>query len=216
MLASTAAAPLACHHRHRFGGATAHSQRQLLGGANHRSGKNAKNAVTTASRRSSRAASLVTPKAVSIYDAVRGDDERGASSSSSTAPEPAAPAPPSVSSYSAKQAPIAPAVIAPTVISSKAYMLSTAEDLAAGVACDDGDTAEECAEKLAAESDGIFKWTLKYVDKNLDDLEREKPKQAEVAWKVGNFSWRRRRGGGNTRLFYVCFFGHVPAHTSSM
>ena len=123
---------------------------------------------------------MMIPSAVSIYDTVRGDDER---SSSSSAPEP--PGPPTVADYSTPQRPVAAApIVAPAVISSKAYMLSNAEDLAAGVSCDEEDDEAECLAKK--EQDGILTWTLKYVDKNLDAIEKEKPRQAEVAWKVAS------------------------------
>ena len=120
---------------------------------------------------------------MSIYDAVRDDDER--SPYSSTDEEPKPPPPPSVASYSASKPPVAAPIVPPTVISSKAYMLSTAEDLAAGVACDGDEEEDECATAVGVEEDGIVQWTLKYVDKGLDEIEKEKPAQAEVAWKVG-------------------------------
>lgn len=197
MLASIAAAPLVCHHRHQFG-ATAHSQQQRLRGAHIRGHHGSTTTASTTHTRRSRAASLVTPRAVSIYDAVRGDDERSASSSTAREPDvqPKGPvAPPSVSPTTARKPPVAPPVVAPTVISSKAYMLSIAEDLAEGVACD-GDEEEECATSVAAEQDGIFQWTLKYVDKGLDEIEREKPKQAEVAWKAGKRREKKIFWGG--------------------
>ena len=180
---ATAAAPLVCHHhRHQFGATASHAEKQLRNyhGRATTISNNNNNTNTRRRRRHSRAASLVTPKAVSIYDAVRGDDE---SSSSGDFDEPPPQASPTVASYAAKKPPaVGPAVVAPAVISSKAYMLSTAEDLGAGVSCD-GDEEEGCA--MTENEDGIFQWTLKYVDKNLDEIEKEKPKQAEVAWKAG-------------------------------
>ena len=43
---------------------------------------------------------------------------------------------------------------------------------------------EECPYDDEKEQEGIVSWTVKYVDKALDDIEREKPKQAEVAWQI--------------------------------
>ena len=131
----------------------------------------------------------VTPRAVSIYDKVRGEDEPP-----STVPDPASVPDQVTTSTSPAEAPAAPRrarptvragapVVAPRVISSKAAMLASAEDLAgdcdADVACFDRE-----ADREADANDGIVRWTVKYVDKALDDIEREKPAAADVAWRL--------------------------------
>ncbi len=143
------------------------------------------------------------PRAVSIYDAVRkssyddrdGDgfgatDATNAAASSAAAGE--APAKVSVRAQvpSRKSKP-GPAVVPPAVISSRAAMLAAAEDLARDVPdCDIDD--DECAVRAinddasGDEQDGIVRWTIKALDKNLDQVERTKPKQAEVAWRVAS------------------------------
>ena len=144
-----------------------------------------------------RSSTAFVPRAVSIYDAVRkssyyyrdGSDGFGAADSALNAP----PASGSKTSTSAQTPPRkskpGPAIVPPAVISSKAAMLAAAEDLASAD-CDIDD--DECAKRAinddasADEQDGIVKWSIKALDKNLDDLERTKPRQAEVAWKVAS------------------------------
>ena len=158
------------------------------------SGSTRSNRRVPARRRSSTACF---PRAVSIYDAVRKSsyDDRdrsdgfGAADSALNAP----PASGSKTSTSAQTPPRkskpGPAIVPPAVISSKAAMLAAAEDLASAD-CDIED--DECAKRAinddasADEQDGIVKWSIKALDKNLDDLERTKPRQAEVAWKVAS------------------------------
>ena len=158
------------------------------------SGSTRSNRRVPARRRSSTACF---PRAVSIYDAVRkssyddrdGSDGFGAADSALNAP----PASGSKTSTSAQTPPRkskpGPAIVPPAVISSKAAMLAAAEDLASAD-CDIED--DECAKRAinddasADEQDGIVKWSIKALDKNLDDLERTKPRQAEVAWKVAS------------------------------
>jgi hypothetical protein len=158
------------------------------------SGSTRSNRRVPARRRSSTAC---VPRAVSIYDAVRkssyddrdGSDGFGAADSALNAP----PASGSKTSTSAQTPPRkskpGPAIVPPAVISSKAAMLAAAEDLASAD-CDIED--DECAKRAinddasADEQDGIVKWSIKALDKNLDDLERTKPRQAEVAWKVAS------------------------------
>jgi hypothetical protein len=158
------------------------------------SGSTRSNRRVPARRRSSTAC---VPRAVSIYDAVRKSsyDDRdrsdgfGAADSALNAP----PASGSKTSTSAQTPPRkskpGPAIVPPAVISSKAAMLAAAEDLASAD-CDIED--DECAKRAinddasADEQDGIVKWSIKALDKNLDDLERTKPRQAEVAWKVAS------------------------------
>ena len=36
------------------------------------------------------------------------------------------------------------------------------------------------------ERDGIVRWTIKALDRNLDEVEKTKPRQAEVAWRVAS------------------------------
>ena len=69
---------------------------------------------------------------------------------------------------------------------------AAAEDLARDVPDRDIDD-DECAVRAinddasGDERDGIIvRWTIKALDKNLDQLERTKPKQAEVAWRVAS------------------------------
>ena len=158
------------------------------------SGSTRSNRRVPARRRSSTAC---VPRAVSIYDAVRkssyddrdGSDGFGAADGAPNAP----PASGSKTSTSAQTPPRkskpGPAIVPPAVISSKAAMLAAAEDLASAD-CDIED--DECAKRAinddasADEQDGIVKWSIKALDKNLDDLERTKPRQAEVAWKVAS------------------------------
>ena len=158
------------------------------------SGSTRSNRRVPARRRSSTAC---VPRAVSIYDAVRkssyddrdGSDGFGAADGAPNAP----PASGSKTSTSAQTPPRKskpwPAIVPPAVISSKAAMLAAAEDLASAD-CDIED--DECAKRAinddasADEQDGIVKWSIKALDKNLDDLERTKPRQAEVAWKVAS------------------------------
>ena len=143
------------------------------------------------------------PRAVSIYDAVRkssyddrdGDgfgaaDAANAAASSAAAGE--APAKVSVrAQVPPRKSKPGPAVVPPAVISSRAAMLAAAEDLARDVPdCDIED--DECAVRAinddgsGDEQDGIVRWTIKALDKNLDQVERTKPKQAEVAWRVAS------------------------------
>ena len=125
----------------------------------------------------------VTPRAVSIYDTVRGDDDTSRPStvpSPDSVPEPRAP--PTAAAYAAPEVPKPAPLVPPTVISSKAALLASAEDLSSGVDCSVDD--EECPYDDEKEQEGIVSWTVKYVDKALDDIEREKPKQAEVAWQI--------------------------------
>ena len=143
------------------------------------------------------------PRAVSIYDAVRKssyDDRDGegfgaaddADAPSSSAAAEGAPAKVSVrAQVPPRKSKPGPAVVPPAVISSRAAMLAAAEDLARDVPdCDIDD--DECAVRAinddasGDERDGIVRWTIKALDKNLDQLERTKPKQAEVAWRVAS------------------------------
>ena len=140
-------------------------------------------------RRASPSGVDVTPRAVSIYDKVRGDDEPP-----STVPDPASVPDRVAASASPAEAPAVPRrarptvragapVVAPEVISSKAAMLASAEDLAGD--CDaDGEDAACFSSSETDEEDGIVRWTVKYVDKALDDIEREKPAAAGVAWRL--------------------------------
>jgi hypothetical protein len=142
-------------------------------------------------RRASPSGVDVTPRAVSIYDKVRGEDEPP-----STVPDPASVPDQVTTSTSPAEAPAAPRrarptvragapVVAPRVISSKAAMLASAEDLAGDC---DADLDDACfdreADREADANDGIVSWTVKYVDKALDDIEREKPAAADVAWRL--------------------------------
>ena len=78
----------------------------------------------------------------------------------------------------------------PAVISSRAAMLAAAEDLARDVPdCDIED--DECAVRAINDDASGDERTASLVDdqgadKNLDQLERTKPKQAEVAWRVAS------------------------------
>ena len=133
----------------------------------------------------------VTPRAVSIYDVVRGEDDGQSTvpspdsvpdfiqeslSNKVSTPKPTPKPRPTV--------PVAAPIVPPKVISSKAAMLASAEDLASGVDCTDEceDEFESYDRKNAQE--GIVSWTVKYVDRALDDIEREKPASAGVAWKI--------------------------------
>ena len=142
-------------------------------------------------RRASPSGVDVTPRAVSIYDKVRGEDEPP-----STVPDPASVPDQVTEATSPAEAPAAPRrarptvragapVVAPRVISSKAAMLASAEDLAGDC---DADADDACfdreADREADANDGIVRWTVKYVDKALDDIEREKPAAADVAWRL--------------------------------
>ena len=143
------------------------------------------------------------PRAVSIYDAVRKssyDDRDGegfgaaddADAPSSSAAAEGSPAKVSVrAQVPPRKSKPGPAVVPPAVISSRAAMLAAAEDLARDVPdCDIDD--DECAVRAinddasGDERDGIVRWMIKALDKNLDQLERTKPKQAEVAWRVAS------------------------------
>ena len=143
------------------------------------------------------------PRAVSIYDAVRKssyDDRDGdgfgaadaANAAASSAAAGGAPAKVSVrAQVPPRKSKPGPAVVPPAVISSRAAMLAAAEDLARDVPdCDIDD--DECAVRAinddgsGDEQDGIVRWTIKALDKNLDQVERTKPKQAEVAWRVAS------------------------------
>ena len=143
------------------------------------------------------------PRAVSIYDAVRKssyDDRDGdgfgaadaADAAASSAAAGGAPAKVSVrAQVPPRKSKPGPAVVPPAVISSRAAMLAAAEDLARDVPdCDIDD--DECAVRAinddgsGDEQDGIVRWTIKALDKNLDQVERTKPKQAEVAWRVAS------------------------------
>jgi hypothetical protein len=74
-------------------------------------------------------------------------------------------------------------VVAPRVISSKAAMLASAEDLAGD--CDANLADDACVDSVTDPSnDGIVSWTVKYVDKALDDIERERPAAAQGAWRL--------------------------------
>ena len=143
-----------------------------------------------------RSSTACVPRAVSIYDAVRKssyDDRDGSDGFGAADGAPNAPPASTGSNVSTRaQTPPrkskpGPAIVPPAVISSKAAMLAAAEDLASAD-CDIDD--DECAKRAinddasADEQDGIVKWSIKALDKNLDDLERTKPRQAEVAWKV--------------------------------
>ena len=131
----------------------------------------------------------VTPRAVSIYDKVRGEDEPP-----STVPDPASVPDQVTTSTSPAEAPAAPRrarptvragapVVAPRVISSKAAMLASAEDLAGD--CDANLADDACVDSETYPSnDGIVSWTVKYVDKALDDIERERPAAAQGAWRL--------------------------------
>lgn len=141
-------------------------------------------------RRASPSEVDVTPRAVSIYDKVRGEDEPP-----STVPDPASvPDQPVAASNAPAEAPAAPRrarptvragapVVAPRVISSKAAMLASAEDLAGD--CDANLADDACVDSETYPSnDGIVSWTVKYVDKALDDIERERPAAAQGAWRL--------------------------------
>jgi len=146
-------------------------------------------------RRASRAGP-VTTRAVSIFDAARGEDEpsqsipgsMGTDAATPPAATPSRPNPPNPTPP-ARRRPAGAPVVAPTVISSKAALLATAEDLA-----DDVDAAEErLARRNGArtsrggkEKDGIVGWTLEAVDRGLDSIERERPSTAQAAWKVAS------------------------------
>jgi hypothetical protein len=145
-----------------------------------------------------RSSTAFVPRAVSIYDAVRKssyDDRDGSDGFGAADGAPNAPPASTGSNVSTRaQTPPrkskpGPAIVPPAVISSKAAMLAAAEDLASAD-CDIDD--DECAKRAinddasADEQDGIVKWSIKALDKNLDDLERTKPRQAEVAWKVAS------------------------------
>ena len=145
-----------------------------------------------------RSSTACVPRAVSIYDAVRKssyDDRDGSDGFGAADGAPNAPPASTGSNVSTRaQTPPrkskpGPAIVPPAVISSKAAMLAAAEDLASAD-CDIDD--DECAKRAinddasADEQDGIVKWSIKALDKNLDDLERTKPRQAEVAWKVAS------------------------------
>ena len=140
-------------------------------------------------RRASPSEVDVTPRAVSIYDKVRGEDEPP-----STVPDPASVPDQVTTSTSPAEAPAAPRrarptvragapVVAPRVISSKAAMLASAEDLAGD--CDANLADDACVDSETDPSnDGIVSWTVKYVDKALDDIERERPAAAQGAWRL--------------------------------
>jgi hypothetical protein len=143
-------------------------------------------------RRASPSGVDVTPRAVSISDKVRGEDEPP-----STVPDPASVPDQVTTSTSPAEAPAAPRrarptvragapVVAPRVISSKAAMLASAEDLAGDCDADADDKSgfDREADREADLNDGIVSWTVKYVDKALDDIEREKPAAADVAWRL--------------------------------
>jgi hypothetical protein len=130
---------------------------------------------------------------VSIYDAVRGDDDSGRAS---TVPDPDSvpdqtlrvPNAPPTSPRQQRPRPSALAgslapIVAPEVISSKAALLASADDFAVGADCSVAADDERCFED-DAEKDGIVRWTVKYVDRALDDIEREKPAAADVAWRI--------------------------------
>ena len=145
-------------------------------------------------RRASPSEVDVTPRAVSIYDKVRGEDEPP-----STVPDPASvPEQPVAASNAPAEAPAAPRrarptvragapVVSPRVISSKAAMLASAEDLAGD--CDANLADDTCVDsetdsETDPSKDGIVSWTVKYVDKALDDIERERPAAAQSAWRL--------------------------------
>ena len=143
------------------------------------------------------------PRAVSIYDAVRksssadrdGDGFGAADAADAAASSAAAGGAPAKVSVRAQVPPRkskpGPAVVPPAVISSRAAMLAAAEDLARDVPdCDIDD--DECAVRAinddasGDERDGIVRWTIKALDRNLDEVEKTKPRQAEVAWRVAS------------------------------
>ena len=142
-------------------------------------------------RRASPSEVDVTPRAVSIYDKVRGEDEPP-----STVPDPASvPEQPVAASNAPAEAPAAPRrarptvragapVVSPRVISSKAAMLASAEDLAGDCDANLADDACVDSETDSETNDGIVSWTVKYVDKALDDIERERPAAAQSAWRL--------------------------------
>ena len=147
-------------------------------------------------RRASPSEVDVTPRAVSIYDKVRGEDEPP-----STVPDPASVPDRVTAPASPAEAPAAPRrarapvragapVVAPGVISSKAAMLASAEDLAGDC---DADADDARFSEKQNENDGIVRWTVKYVDKALDDIEREKPAAADVAWRLNKAGERVAR-----------------------
>jgi hypothetical protein len=151
---------------------------------------------SSSSRRASsnRRGAPCVPRAVSIYDAVRGDDsERDTIPSEDSVPDPPALGP--AASRAAGPPPgardvVPPApLVPPAVISSRAAMLASAENLAEGVDVaaedPDADSRRERDASLLDEGDGIVRWTVKYVDRALDDIEKEKPATAEAAWKIG-------------------------------
>jgi hypothetical protein len=80
-------------------------------------------------------------------------------------------------------------------------MLASAEDLAGDC---DADADDACfdreADREADSNDGIVSWTVKYVDKALDDIEREKPAAADVAWRLNKAGERvASKSDGQTR-----------------
>jgi hypothetical protein len=151
-----------------------------------------------AARRASRAGPT-TPRAVSIFDAARGEDEPsrsipGSMGTDAATPPAATPSrpnpPPNPTTPPARRRPAGAPVVAPTVISSKAALLATAEDLV-----DDDDAAEERLARRGArtargggedQKGGVVGWTLEAVDRGLDSVERERPSTAQAAWKVAS------------------------------
>ena len=65
-----------------------------------------------------------------------------------------------------------------------AAMLASAEDLAGDCDANLADDACVDSETDSETNDGIVSWTVKYVDKALDDIERERPAAAQSAWRL--------------------------------
>ena len=144
-----------------------------------------------------------TPKAVSIYDVVRGDDD-----GRSTVPDPdsvpdfvqnmnmmdTVPTEMKLNPKPRVPTPVMSGpIVAPQVIKSTAAMLASVEDLRGdgdgGCDTNGDDTARDTNgfdsfSNKNSKSEGIFAWSLKSLDRALDDIERDKPAASRVAWRI--------------------------------